>query len=88
MRGDGTRVAVSAQTGDGLDTLLSAIEQRLAEARSRVTLRIPQSEAGLVTHVHESGHVLERRYEDNMIVLEAEVDRALQSKLSAYISTT
>jgi len=79
-------VAVSARTGDGLDDLRQAIDVQLAATHRRVTVRIPQSQAGLVSRIHQSGRVLSQRYEDNAIIVEAEVDRALEGQLADYLA--
>jgi len=79
-------VAVSARTGEGLNDLLEEIDRQLAATHRRVTVRIPQSQAGLVSRIHQSGRVLSQRYEDNAIILEAEVDHALEGQLRDYLA--
>jgi GTP-binding protein HflX len=86
MRGGGPRVAVSALTGEGCEKLLAEIERLLGATRSRVRLRIPQSEAGLVARVYRAGQVFRQDYEGNDIVLEAEIDAALERVLTEYIA--
>ena len=78
-------VAVSAKTGAGLEDLLARVDEELASTRRRVTLSIPQGDAGLVAQVHEHGRVLDTRYEDNTVVLDAEIEPALAGKLEEYI---
>jgi len=79
-------VAVSALTGEGLDHLREAVDAQLSATHHRVTVRIPQSQAGLVSRIHQSGRVLSERYEDNSIILEAEVDHALEGQLADYLA--
>lgn len=79
-------VAVSARTGEGLDDLLQEVDRQLAATHRRVTVRIPQSQAGLVSRIHQSGRVLSQRYEDNAIIVEAEVDHALEGQLADYLA--
>ncbi len=88
LQGPGTSVAVSAKTGEGLDQLLVAIERTLAVHRVRVRLRIPQSEAGLAGKVHAEGRVFDRHYEDNTIIIDAEIDTALAGQLEAFVERT
>ena len=78
-------LAVSAHTGHGLDTLLDAIDSAIQPGWTRVTLRIPQHAAGTVSRVYEAGRVLQETYEDNTIVLDAEIDDALAGQLREYI---
>ncbi len=82
----GRCVAVSARTGAGLDGLLSALDEELAAGLRRVTLRIPQSRAGLLTHVRDGGRVLAQRYEDNAILVDAELDAATAGRMAEYFT--
>jgi len=81
----GASIAVSAKSGEGLDRLLLLVEDTLARKRKRVLLRIPQSEAGLVGELYEEGRVFDRRYEDNTILLDAEIDAAAVGRLERYL---
>jgi len=80
----GSAVAVSAVTGQGLDSLVARVDALLASDRTRVRLRIPQREARLVARLHESGRVLSESYEDNAVLVEAEVDPALAALVEPY----
>lgn len=55
-------ILISAQTGEGLDTLMEAILAQLQAAHSPVTLRIPFSRYGLLSQVRPLGQVLEERH--------------------------
>ncbi len=79
-------LAVSALTGDGLEELRAGIDAHFASALSRKTLRIPQSEAGVVAQVYECGRVLSQAYEDDEIVLDAEMDAALENRLARFVA--
>lgn len=80
----GETAAVSARTGEGIEALVRLIDERLASTRSRVSLRIPQSDAGLVAAVYQNGRVLSQRYENNTILLDAEVGATLAHRLAPY----
>jgi GTP-binding protein HflX len=67
-------VVISAQTGEGIDTLLDAIEQRLGTHDQRVHLRIPPSESALAARVHAEGRVREKSYDGDMMLLEVDFD--------------
>ncbi|MBI5094292.1 MAG: GTPase HflX [Candidatus Hydrogenedentes bacterium] len=86
LRNNGRSVAVSAKTGEGLEALLAEIDHQLAPTRSRVTLRIPQSMAGVVSRVRECGRVLSQSYEGNEIILDAEIDRSFENQVLKYIA--
>ena len=86
LAGHGSRLAVSAHTGEGLERLLRTIERQMTADRIRVTLRIPQREAGIVSRIHRAGKVLSERYEDDDILIEAEIDRTIEGLLGDYIA--
>ena len=81
----GHGVLVSARTGQGIEELLRAIDANLTPQRSRVRLRIPQHKGGVVARIHDCGRVIQQDYEDNVVVLEAEVDAALRRQIADYI---
>ncbi|HNV21072.1 MAG TPA: GTPase HflX [Candidatus Hydrogenedentes bacterium] len=81
----GHGVRVSARTGQGIEELLRAIDVNLTPQRSRVRLRIPQHKGGVVARIHDCGRVIQQDYEDNVVVLEAEVDAALRRQIADYI---
>lgn len=81
----GESCAVSAMTREGLPELLARVERFFANARTRVTLRIPQQEANLVSRVYEWGRVFDRAYEGNDIVLDAELAAPQLGSLKAYV---
>ena len=58
------RVAVSALSGVGLDTLKELILRHCLEQDVTLNLQIPQREGRLLSQLHEQGEVLERSYED------------------------
>jgi len=85
LHGPGSRVGVSAKTGEGLNSLLAEIDRQLSSSRRRVTLRIPQGNGALIARVHQSSRVLNQNYEDNTVVIEAEIDPALEGALAEFI---
>ncbi|HUW61597.1 MAG TPA: GTPase HflX [Candidatus Bathyarchaeia archaeon] len=85
LHGPGARVGVSAKTGEGLNALLAEIDRQLSSSRRRVTLRIPQGNGAVIARVHQSSRVLNQNYEDNTVVIEAEIDPALEGALAEFI---
>ncbi|HIJ73174.1 MAG TPA: hypothetical protein HPP83_03640, partial [Candidatus Hydrogenedentes bacterium] len=63
-----------------------AVDAQLAGQSSRVMLRIPQSKAGLVARLHQVGRVLEESYEDNAILVNVELDHAIESQFREFIA--
>ena len=81
----GRGVRVSAKTGAGIEDLLRAIDANLTPQLCRVQLRIPQHKGGIVARVHDAGKVLRQEYEDNVVVLDAEIDPVLRRQVAEYI---
>jgi GTPase len=77
-------VALSARTGEGMDTFFQELEVRLGSWRMRVEFRIPSSESALLAEVHRVGHVLNLTYEGDAALVTAHVPPELKSKLAPY----
>jgi GTP-binding protein HflX len=76
-------VALSAATGDGVETLLDAIEKALPIS-SAVTLRIPHSDGAALALCYERGRVLNRADEPGHVALEVELPGPALSAVAAY----
>jgi GTP-binding protein HflX len=69
-------VRVSAETGAGIDELLSALGERLAEGRIRRSIRVPLDGQRLRSRLFEMGVVREERFEaDGASRLDVELDQ-------------
>ena len=55
---------ISAQTGAGIDRLLSAIAKELRKTEQRLTLLVPFAQYGVIAELRQKGRVLEENYED------------------------
>jgi GTPase len=77
-------VAISAQTGEGLAEVLAELEGQLAAWRLRASYRIPAREFALIAEIHRVGHVLDLRYEEEVVLVRAHVPPHLQSRLAGY----
>ncbi|HEY8964878.1 MAG TPA: GTPase HflX [Candidatus Methylacidiphilales bacterium] len=77
-------VAISAESGEGIDGLLAAIADRLSARRKRVRLRLPHSETSLVAELHREGNVEAISYEGETIELTARVPPSLQRRTVPY----
>jgi len=77
-------VAISARTGEGIESFLEELEIRLAAWRMRGRFRIPVSESAVLAEIHRVGHVLEMRYEGDDAVVTAHVPPELKAKLAPY----
>jgi GTP-binding protein HflX len=77
-------VAISARTGEGVNTLVQALEDALSSWRLRSRFRIPSNESALIAEIHRVGHVLELRYEGSDAIIVAHVPPHLTQKLERY----
>ena len=75
-------VAISATTGAGLDGLLAAIDGVLpGDPLVRTKLDLSAGDGATLAMLHEFGRVLSTRYENNRVVVEAEVPESLERRL-------
>jgi GTP-binding protein HflX len=77
-------VAISARTGEGMDTLIEEFIFRLSAWRMRVEFFIPLSESAPLAELHRVGHVLSVRYDDDIAVVTAHVPPELRSRFAAF----
>jgi GTPase len=77
-------VAISARTGEGMPTLVHALQDALGAWRLRSRFRIPASESALIPEIHRVGHVLELHYEGEDVLIVAHVPPHLEQKLARF----
>jgi GTPase len=77
-------VAISARTGEGVSTLVNALQDALSAWRLRLRFRIPTNESALLAEIHRVGHVLELRYDGDDALIVAHVPPQLEQKLSRF----
>jgi GTP-binding protein HflX len=65
---------VSAETGEGLDELLSAIEDRLATKRTTLDLSIDASDGAGISWLHRNSEVLNKELHDGRFAMTVRVD--------------
>jgi GTP-binding protein HflX len=74
---------VSAETGEGIDALLSAIEDRLAAARVTLNLSIDAADGAGISWLHRNSEVLDKQLHDGRFDMTVRVD---QSKRDIVVS--
>ena len=79
-------VAISAKTGEGVASLVHALQEALSSWRLRSRFRIPSRESALIAEVHRVGHVLELRYEGEDAIIVAHVPPQLEQKLAPFVA--
>src|SRR5689334_4978191 len=65
---------VSAETGEGIDTLLSAIEERLAATRTTLNLSIDAADGAGISWLHRNAEVLNKELHDGRFDMTVRVD--------------
>jgi GTP-binding protein HflX len=78
-------VSISALKKQGLEDLFTAMIEEIKKQRQSLFLRIPQSDYSAVSEVIRSGNVLQRLYDENDVLIEAELDVALADKMKGYL---
>jgi GTPase len=82
--GEMRAVAISAATGAGMDGLLAAIDDVLPmDPLVRTRLDLSAGDGATLAMLHEFGRVLSTRYEENRVVVVAEVPESLERRLRA-----
>jgi GTP-binding protein HflX len=75
-------IPVSARTGQGIDTLLAAIDETVAlDPVVRATFRIPVGDGASIAMLHEFGRVLETRYGEAFCEVDAEIPESVKRRL-------
>jgi len=65
---------VSAETGEGVEVLLAAIEERLAATRTTLNLSIDASDGAGISWLHRNAEVLNKELHDGRFVMTVRVD--------------
>ena len=83
--GSAVEVGVSAQTGEGIDGLLTAIDRALqSDPVVEAELRVPQQEGGVLAAVDAGMVVHSREYEGNLVRLRVSGPASLMGRLRKY----
>jgi len=82
---DARVVALSADTGEGVDDLLASLAAVLVARRRVFILKIPYAQASLVSTLHQQGRVLQERYVEDGIEIEVELEMAAGRKIEAAL---
>ena len=79
-------IHVSAAKGIGLSTLLERVDALLEGDRPRrVRLRIPQKEGKMLALLEAGSRIYSRRYEEGLVVLEAEAPASLLRRMREWV---
>ena len=77
-------IKISAKTGEGIDTLLQAIDDNLPVRMKRVKLLVPFAKAGVISDIRDSGTLMHEEYTADGIAAEAVVDEILYARVKDF----
>lgn len=79
---------VSAKTGEGIDTFLSAIEAKLLDGQKHLKIVVPYAKGNILQKLRSFGQIVEEAYENEGTYLELYIEEAYVHKygLNAMIS--
>ncbi len=78
-------VPISAKTGEGLDELGDMMVKELSKRRKTIRVKIPQSEYALVSILHREGNVIFEEYEEDCVLIHADVPITLLYRFELYL---
>ncbi len=76
--------AISAVTGQGIDTLLDRIARKLAASRQNLMYRLPVSDGQAQSWLHRHAQVLKTDYDETDIILQVRLSEADQGKFKSH----
>ena len=65
---------MSAETGEGVEALLEAIEERLAATRITLDLRVDATDGAGISWIHRNAEVLDKHLDENHFDMVIRVD--------------
>jgi GTP-binding protein HflX len=74
-------VRISALTGEGIDSLLAAVERSFEQERELVHVDVPLSEGGVLAWLRRSGKVVEEAYSETAVSVTAVVSPKVAGQL-------
>ncbi len=75
---------VSAETGEGIDSLLEILEDALPGKKRRVTILVPYAQSGIAARLHDGEVILEEGYEAEGTKITLMADEALYSRIKEF----
>lgn len=81
-------LAVSAQTGEGVESFLSLLDQKLARKNKHYQLKVDAGDGKLLAWIHQNSEVLASDLQDHTLTLQISIDDAGASRLSRKIGET
>jgi len=83
----GSRLALSALSGKGVDDLLTVLQQWLQDAMQVCELRVPLGDGKTVALCHKHGVILQQHHDDEALYLQVQLPARYAMQLADMIST-
>jgi len=77
-------VAVSARTGEGINTLVEKLEAIVQDGKTTETFVIPNSEQGAVSRLYASAEILDIDYGNTAVTVRATVEAKIRGQFEKY----
>lgn len=77
-------IQISALTKEGFDDLIEMMINEISNLRRNIILKIPQSYYKLVSEIIKEGKILSLEYEENDIIIHAQIPKMLETKLRDF----
>lgn len=81
-----TTILISALTGEGSQSLLTAIDQKLGDQNKKLQIEIPASEGKILAWIYQNAQVLKNSTIDENIRLEIKIKEADANRLSKLLT--
>ena len=78
-------VAISAESGEGVPTLLAELGSQIRPLREFVELAVPHEQAGVIARLHEVAQVIERRYNGKKAHFKARIPPQFHREFERYL---
>ena len=78
-------VAISAETGEGVTSLLEELGTQIRPLREFIELSVPHEKSEVIARLHEVGQVIERRYEGETARFKARIPPHFHNEFAAFV---
>lgn len=78
---------ISAKTGQGIDSLIARLESLVTDGKTPITLRIPNSEQGIINSIYKNTSVTGISYGDEFVTVSAVADPKAKGMFGKYLET-
>jgi GTP-binding protein HflX len=79
-------IPISARKRQGFDALMQEIEMALTNRRRYAKLRVPQQNYALVAEIYRSGQIINQKFRNGTVEIEARIPPSLLSQLQPYLT--